>query len=215
MEDKDECSNIKSLINNFLESSTQLSEELLEKCRNKLEKFKKIANSIEFIKAHNFKLNLTVSSLSSPSIYLMDASEDLDSSEKLIGRFEISKFPNGANDMSISVEKNYKGITIKGKGLARLLIATMLCFLKNSKYSYLYSNLNSNTELSIDTDASSGFWDSIGMIPNPAYRTNYNFRHNRQYPNAGYEKIIKLGELSNWAFGYDIFFNLKIRKNKK
>jgi len=148
----------------------------------------------------------------------MDASEDLDSSEKLIGRFEISKFPNGANDMSISVEKNYKGITIEGKGLARLLIATMLCFLKNSKYSeyseysYLYSNLNSNTELSIDTNASSGFWDSIGMRPNPAYRTNYNFRHKRQNPNAGYEKIIKLGELSNWAFGYDIFFQPKAQK---
>jgi ribosomal protein S18 acetylase RimI-like enzyme len=87
-----------------------------------------------------------------------------------IGRFALNT--HSVTDASIYVEPEHRG-----KGIARKLIAKMKTILmKEGSYDktlYVY----------IDTDASSGFWDHIGFLPNPNI-------DNPIVPEYGYEKRI-------------------------
>jgi hypothetical protein len=129
--------------------------------------------------------------------------------EKIIdvGKFEIEQFwLHGSKSMTIFVEDDYQK-----HNLSRLMIVSMLYILK-----YKYQDTNNSIVLSIDTDASDGFWDKIGMKENPWYDSNDS--NDKNIPYAGYEKIITVGELSRWGVGYDIFsYNggKKKRTNKK
>jgi hypothetical protein len=121
-----------------------------------------------------------------------------------VGKFEIEQFwLHGSKSMTIFVEDEYQN-----HKLSRLMIVSMLYILK-----YTYQHTNNSIVLSIDTDASDGFWDKIGMKENPWYNSN-----DKNIPYVGYEKIITVGELSRWGVGYDIFsYNggKKKRTNKK
>jgi len=141
----------------------------------------KLWRSIEFIQNKGFKLFYKANDNYSPCIYLVDETRTV------IGRFEISQlYPTGTKDMSISVEDEFQG-----NGLSRLLIASLIYILiKTPEYR---SVLTPDIILYIDTDASAGFWDSIGM------------RENDIIPYNGYEKIIELSNLSKYAIGYNIF----------
>jgi hypothetical protein len=141
----------------------------------------KLLRSIEFIQNKEFKLFYKTNYNYSPCIYLVNETR------KVIGRFEISQlYPTGTKDMSISVEDEFQG-----NGISRLLIASLIYILiKTPEYR---SALTPDIILYIDTDASSGFWNSIGM------------RENDITPYNGYEKIIELSNLSKYAIGYDIF----------
>ena len=74
--------------------------------------------------------------------------------------------------MSIYIEDEYQG-----KGYSRQLIKTVIDPLPDTQLLY------------IDTDASNGFWNHIGMKPN----RHYNSR--RKIQGAGYEKVIDVKTL--------------------
>ena len=80
--------------------------------------------------------------------------------------------------MEISVEDEHQK-----KGYSRLLIRSLCKFIQtepNCKGQLLF----------IDTDASGGFWDYIGMKPNPYY--DY---YTKEQEGGGYEKVITFEEL--------------------
>jgi GNAT superfamily N-acetyltransferase len=93
-----------------------------------------------------------------------------------IGRFAI--YTHVLMDMSVHVEEEHRC-----KGIARRMIRYMLEKLKSENaydpVLFVY----------IDTDASSGFWDHIGLSPNPNV-------DDPNFPEYGYEKRITLGGLN-------------------
>jgi hypothetical protein len=98
-----------------------------------------------------------------------------------IGHFQIDNLYT-IPSMNILIEDIYHG-----NQLARLMITSILYVL--CKY------ISSDLLLYIDTDASNGFWPSIGMKENKYYSTQiYKNRYN-----SGYELSITIKELSKWA----------------
>lgn len=77
-------------------------------------------------------------------------------------------------DMNIFVEDKYVGM-----GLAKKLIQNMVYNLKEH-----YPNIRKDQLLFIDTDASNGFWEHIGM------KNNRYYDGNRDVEGRGYEKHI-------------------------
>jgi hypothetical protein len=217
---KNAIANATSIINTSMNYDTKtytditnkISKFIIEELQESVKK-NKLIESMAFIRENNFKL--IYKDNRSPCIYLID-NDEIDKIDEIdeIGRFEISDFVSrGSKDMSISVEDNYKSKNLQGKGLARLLITSMIYILKTSeKYKTL---TRSDTILAIDTDASGGFWDNIGMKPNPYYAPHgHNLRNKRIIPYSGFEKIIKLGNLSKWAIGYNIFSSYRKTSSK-
>lgn len=89
-----------------------------------------------------------------------------------IGRFALNT--HAVTDASIYVEPEHRG-----KGVARKLIAKMKSILmKQGSY-------DETLFVYIDTDASSGFWDHIGFLPNPSVA-------DPNVPEYGYEKRIRM-----------------------
>jgi len=170
----------------------------------------KLEHSIRFMMAKRFGLVYLIERDKTHMIILVDTQtpvEGTDSGFYEIGHFTISDLlPDGSTDMSISIDDNYKSENLQKNGLARLLIASMVYKLYQSGN---YKDQSIGITLRIDTDASQGFWDSIGMRPNPDYVRERSERR----PFAGYEKIISLADLSKWAIGFDIFLE-KVRKTK-
>jgi len=151
--------------------------------------YEKINNSINFILESNISIIYKNNQdYTHPYIGVMDEKKDE------IGHFDIVNFSfEGSKSMSIFVEDEYQHFNI-----SRLMIVSMLYILK---YNNEYKNIiNNSIILSIDSDASNGFWDKIGMKKNRHYDSQ-----NRDISYQGYEKIITLGELSRWGLGYDIF----------
>jgi len=101
---------------------------------------------------------------------------------------DICDFQGTVPEMSILVEEPYNNL-----GLTKIMMQLLInqikreCsnFMENAGYKLLY----------IDTDASAGFWQHIGMVPNPHYDTK-----NKKRNGCGYEKYITLINLYNYAF---------------
>jgi hypothetical protein len=107
--------------------------------------------------------------------------------DKIIGTFEISNFGN-KNSMSINIEDD---INYRNKGLSRLMIVSMIYILKHKINEFSNLKLNAGFLLNIDTNASAGFWEKIGMTENRYYlRRNY-----------GYEMDMTLRQLEKWSLG--------------
>ncbi len=87
-------------------------------------------------------------------------------------------------DLSIFIEDKHTK-----KGLARLMICAFVI------ETLIHKKMHIDRKLFIDTDASDGFWDAIGMKPNKN-------EHNIHSSASGYEKVFKFSNLSEWAFGY-------------
>ena len=103
--------------------------------------------------------------------YWMDGAE--------VGRFGIYN-RNGMLDMSIFIEDEFHG---------RGFVRPMIKFMFDAMWSE--SSYDPTALIYIDTDASQGFWDHVGLTPNPYYdditRVEY-----------GYEKKITVQELSDF-----------------
>lgn len=108
-----------------------------------------------------------------------------------IGSFGIDKLGK-TNSMTINVEDEEDSGIYRNKGLARLLIASMIYVLQNK----VNIKLKNSDLLYIDSDASAGFWDTIGMVENPHYDDD-------EYtgPDKGYEKYITVQGISMWCLG--------------
>lgn len=81
--------------------------------------------------------------------------------------------------MEISIDEEHQK-----KGYSKCLIRTLCQFIRNSNVPY------EGQLLFIDTDASGGFWDHIGMKPNRYYER---FTPDRE--GGGYEKFITFEKL--------------------
>ena len=97
---------------------------------------------------------------------------------KTIGHFTIYK--NEVYSMGIFVEENERG-----NGFARRMMNVMLEeWCERGDY-------DPSRTLYIDADASGGFWDHIGMVPNPDL-------DDKSVPQYGYEKCITVASLDNY-----------------
>ena len=103
-----------------------------------------------------------------------------------LGRFYIDG--EDLLDMSIYIEEDSN--ELRGKGLAKLMIGFLIINMVNTEI------VRKDHLVFIDTDASAGFWDKIGMIPNRYYE-----RNQRNINGSGYEKVITFSKLSKWALG--------------
>ena len=90
------------------------------------------------------------------------------------------QFVGNTVDMSIYVEDTHRGT-----GLARKMMRELFLHI-NEEIGF------DNVLIYIDTDASEGFWNHIGMIPNINYDT-------MGLIGSGYEKCIDFAELRTWA----------------
>jgi hypothetical protein len=105
--------------------------------------------------------------------------------EKEIGSFSMGSRPTdqfigNTVDMSIYIEDTHLGT-----GLSR----KMMCDL----FKHVIDEIGfPNCTIYIDTDASAGFWDHIGMVPNIDYDTPDTI-------GRGYEKCIEFEKLYAWA----------------
>lgn len=152
--------------------------------------YDKLFNAIQFIRLNNIHIYFMINKFNDLSIELLKDDDE-------IGRFEISKLGD-KNSMGIYIDDNYTG-----KELARLLVASVIYALKK------YAKISKYTLFKIDTDASVGFWDNIGMVDNREYaRRGY-----------GYEKDISLRDITLWCLGNTDVFNdyggYKKRKTQK
>jgi hypothetical protein len=105
--------------------------------------------------------------------------------DKEIGSFSMGSHPSAqfigsTVDMTIHIEDSHLRT-----GLSRKMMRDL--------FAHIIDELGfPDCSIYIDTDASSGFWDHIGMIPNIDYDT----------PNvigSGYEKCIEFSKLYAWA----------------
>lgn len=106
-----------------------------------------------------------------------------------VGRFEISGpgFDTGETmSMGISIEEQVQGL-----GLSKILINNV-CHLVRTNYPFI----RPDQLLFIDTDASDGFWEYIGMKPN-RYYADYGSR--RDIEGVGYEMGFTFMELCKFA----------------
>lgn len=96
---------------------------------------------------------------------------------ELLGNFSI----NDTVSLSIGVEEDFQGMQ-----LSRIMMWYAILKLKEE-------NIDMNEYVYIDTDASSGFWDAIGMQPNE----NENGMFGEK--GRGYEKKITLKDIEKWC----------------
>ena len=106
-----------------------------------------------------------------------------------IGSFEINgTFDSGETvDMGIRVNEEYQG-----KGYSKGLIRALCKYILQTGY----PKIRKDQMLFIDTDASVGFWDKIGMRP---HRYGDDYMGQRDVEGAGYEKMITFGDLCKWG----------------
>jgi hypothetical protein len=107
-----------------------------------------------------------------------------------IGEFNIKK-NNITTSLGIHIDEDLEGGIYRGKGLARILIGAIIfsIIVKNPNY-------RSDKLLFIDTDASAGFWKTIGMSENKYYD-----RNKQEMEGQGYEMKITFSDLSMWSLG--------------
>jgi hypothetical protein len=108
------------------------------------------------------------------------------------GRFEINGYPFGQlKDAVYTIQPNSMGIYVEhvyqGRNMTRVLISKLI-----EKIYEMEPTIQKNQLFFIDTDASLGFWDYIGMrdVPEPS-------RFSEGY---GYEKYITLENLQRFAY---------------
>ena len=134
--------------------------------------------TIEFIKTHDIRVLYNGKN---------KCQIELVSNNVEIGYFSIT-FGDPLS-LNISIEDTAE---FRGKGLAKFMVACA-CL----KMITQFPNIRSNQLIFIDSDASAGFWDNIGMVQN----RNYERSRNRNLEGRGYEKYITFGNLSKWSLG--------------
>jgi len=129
-----------------------------------------------------------VSKVSAPFVGNIEYKTTLFLNGEEIGDFEISGpgFDTGETmSLGINVEEDHQK-----KGYSRELIKRTCELVKKE-----YPGIRKDQLLSIDADASSGFWDYIGMES-----ARYYYRYDKRVvEGAGFEKQITFQGLCNWA----------------
>ena len=111
--------------------------------------------------------------------------------QEIIGEFTIdtnSVKPDIFKSIDLLTMSIYLDVKFQGKGIARKMINLLLLFIEQ-KFEVRYDKM-----LFIDTDASVGFWDYLGMKPNRYYD-----RCRVKREGWGYEKVITWNELKKWC----------------
>lgn len=132
-----------------------------------------------------------------------------DNTDKLVFHPIHFLFFQGTNDlthiqscpsMGIHVEDEYVGT-----GFARNMIKLALIALQNITNNTILNDPENNFGgslenqiISIDADASNGFWEYIGMYEDP--RSGYDYAGKQKRRCIGMEKIISIVKMYNWAF---------------
>jgi hypothetical protein len=102
---------------------------------------------------------------------------------ELLGNLEYISADESSRDtvsLSIGIEDDFQGIQ-----LSRVMMWSAILQLKKEE-------VNMEQYVYIDTDASVGFWDAIGMIPNESERISGT-------KGCGYEKKITLTNIEKWC----------------
>jgi hypothetical protein len=169
----------------------------------------KLIASIQTMREHNLRLLYTKKPIIinqqeglKREICIMDH-------ENVFAHFDVDTLPNTVDKytLGISTEPDGpslpEGVSYTGQGFARLVIGAMVYKLGQEKFSR-------HQLFYIDTDASSGFWDRMGMTENPHYDS-----HNPRHPERGFEKQIDFGNMAKFSLGQVIGSNIGGRKTKK
>ena len=146
----------------------------------------KLISGLQFISSNNISIILNYNyDKGNYNIQLIK----IDSQEE-IGEFNINQ-NNITSSLGIHIDEDLESGLYRGKGLARILIGA-------SVFSIIVKNPNYRSDklLFIDTDASAGFWKTIGMSENKYYD-----RNKEEMEGKGYEMKITFSDLSMWALG--------------
>tara|TARA_B100000787_G_C16102045_1_gene253952 strand:+ start:340 stop:837 length:498 start_codon:yes stop_codon:yes gene_type:complete len=151
--------------------------------------FDKIGNIDEEISIYhglkNYKNNI------SRIVYLTSVSGDIVGYFSIEGEGVNHQFDSGkANQLNIEIEDNYQG-----KGFTKILMKNMI----EKIYEDIPEMIGRGDQmLFIDTDASDGFWDRIGMIESQRYGYDRIPKY-ADREGAGYEKYITLHKLHKYS----------------
>lgn len=88
-------------------------------------------------------------------------------------------------DMELGSEETFNTISLRNIQISRIMFGELLIKCLNEY------QVRKNQLVFIDSDASAGFWDSIGMIPNT---------DDDREEGSGYEKEIEFGNIFEWVF---------------
>jgi len=130
----------------------------------------------------------------------------IDNTGQEVAHFDVNLINGAVDKYSLGISTEEIGDQHKRQGFARLIIASMICKLEQE-------GISNQSTFYIDTDASGGFWDHVGMKRNPRYEPRAP-TYNPHHPENGYEKQITVGNISNFAIGR-VTSNFGGRKSKK
>jgi len=129
-------------------------------------------------------------------------------------------FFNSGATISIGVSTEAGENHIKGKQMSRLMIGSLcIVALKHDptvpevKGRSGLKKIEPGNILAIDTDASNGFWDSIGM--KPFTRLGDDNTMSRAISGRGYEKYITFSDILKWAFGESLAGGKKTKRIRR
>ena len=149
--------------------------------------FEKLGNIDENILIYSSIINLfgTITR----TIYLTLYNNDIIGSFSIVGEGIKHQFDSGiTNDMNIYIEDCFQG-----KGLSKIMIKHMI-----DKIYEDIPDMNREQMIFIDTDASNGFWDKIGMVESKRYGYDRIPKYYKR-EGAGYEKYITINKLYKFA----------------
>jgi hypothetical protein len=158
----------------------------------------KIKSALDFIETENiaiiYKKKINISTIVRETSLIKDFNTD-HSEEK--GHFYIEQLKNNSDVLSTSI---YLEDDMLNNQLARLMIGS-LCFIFIRE-----KKIRPDTLIFIDSDASAGFWESIGMIDNPLDRADrrsnvHTADRIKKSEGEGMEKSISFNNLCLWALG--------------
>jgi hypothetical protein len=156
------------------------------------EKYYQISGSLEYLQEKDLNLFLIKKQMSYGNIWKVTVNEK-DETNTQLGYFQIETDNNlGVLMMTISTTEENGEQSLEGHGIARLMISSMCLKLSET------TKISPYTMLFIDTDASGGFWERIGMKIN---RYESSATTTRNVTGTGQQLYILFKDLCMWSLG--------------